>query len=73
MGLASAGLICSIVGIGPVKLFSARKPEVVLRFGTIGATPLFIPVSYLVIVSAGVSAAVWGAVGMESVAVPPSR
>lgn len=62
LALASAGLVCSIAGIALVKAFSEKKPEVALRFGTIGATLLFIPVSYMVIAMADISAAVWGAV-----------
>jgi K(+)-stimulated pyrophosphate-energized sodium pump len=62
LALASLGLVCSIVGIFLVRRFSARKPEVALRIGTIGATVAFIVLSYLVIVATGVSAGVWGAV-----------
>ena len=62
LALASAGLICSIAGIGLVKMFSSKKPDVALRFGTIGATLLFLPISLLVINMSGVSTAVWGAV-----------
>ncbi len=62
LALASVGLLCSIAGIWLVKTFSAKKPEVALRFGTIGATLLFLPLSLLVILIAGVSISVWGAV-----------
>ena len=66
--LASAGLICSLVGIVLVRLMSDREPATALRFGTIGAPILFIGVSYFVITGTGVSADVWmsviaGAVG----------
>jgi K(+)-stimulated pyrophosphate-energized sodium pump len=66
--LASAGLICSLVGIVLVRLMSGREPATALRFGTIGAPILFIGVSYFVITGTGVSADVWmsviaGAVG----------
>ena len=66
--LASAGLICSLVGIVLVHLMSDREPATALRFGTIGAPILFIGVSYFVITGTGVSAEVWmsviaGAVG----------
>lgn len=62
LALASAGLLCSIAGIWLVKTFSAKKPDVALRFGTIGATLLFLPLSLLVITLSGVDIAVWGAV-----------
>ena len=66
--LASAGLICSLVGIVLVRLMSDREPATALRFGTIGSPLLFIGVSYFVITGTGVSADVWmsviaGAVG----------
>jgi len=60
--LASAGLICSIIGIMLVKTFSEKSPEVALRIGTMGAAVLFIGVAYFVIQAVGVSANVWGAV-----------
>ncbi len=60
--LASAGLVCSIIGIMLVKTFSEKSPEVALRIGTMGAAVLFIGVAYFVIQAVGVSANVWGAV-----------
>ncbi|MEE4361666.1 MAG: sodium-translocating pyrophosphatase [Pseudomonadales bacterium] len=57
--LASAGLICSIIGIVIVKLMSGREPATALRFGTIGAPVLFIGVSWYVITQTGVDQAVW--------------
>ncbi len=60
--LASAGLICSIIGIMLVKTFSQKSPEVALRIGTMGAAALFIIAAYFVIQAVGVSANVWGAV-----------
>jgi K(+)-stimulated pyrophosphate-energized sodium pump len=62
LGLASLGLICSILGIQLVRKYSSRSPEVALRIGTIGASVLFIFTSFIVIKLIGVSAAVWGAV-----------
>jgi K(+)-stimulated pyrophosphate-energized sodium pump len=55
-------LICSLLGIALVKMFSQKSPEVALRTGTIGAALLFIIVSYFVIQASGVSPKVWGAV-----------
>lgn len=62
LGLASLGLLCSIMGILLVRKYSAKSPEVALRIGTIGATILFIITSLAVIKMLGVTAAVWGAV-----------
>jgi K(+)-stimulated pyrophosphate-energized sodium pump len=68
LGLASTGLICSVIGIFLVKVFSGKKPDVALRFGTMGATVLFIIAAYFVTQTLGISAKVWqcvllGAVG----------
>lgn len=62
LGLASTGLICSILGIFSIQLFAKQRPEVALRIGTIGSTLLFIAASYFVIESAGISMNVWSAV-----------
>ncbi|MBK8162089.1 MAG: sodium-translocating pyrophosphatase [Gammaproteobacteria bacterium] len=67
LALASAGLICSIMGILLVRQFSARSPEVALRIGTISASILFIIVAYFVVSGVGVAATVWGAVLAGSV------
>jgi K(+)-stimulated pyrophosphate-energized sodium pump len=67
LALASAGLICSIMGILLVRQFSAKSPEVALRIGTIGASILFILVAYFVVSGVGVAATVWGAVLAGSV------
>ncbi|MEQ8482809.1 MAG: sodium-translocating pyrophosphatase [Pseudomonadales bacterium] len=57
--LASAGLVCSVIGIAIVRAMSAREPAVALRFGTIGAPVLFIAVAYFVITGFGLSTAIW--------------
>jgi K(+)-stimulated pyrophosphate-energized sodium pump len=62
LALASAGLICSILGIVMVRLFSAHEPGRALRIGTIGASILFIIAAYGVITVSGVASTVWGAV-----------
>ena len=62
LALASAGLICSIIGIWLVRLFSAKAPDVALRIGTIGATIIFMGASVLVIKLADINIAIWGAV-----------
>ncbi|NBW05139.1 MAG: sodium-translocating pyrophosphatase [Alphaproteobacteria bacterium] len=60
--LASTGLICSLVGILSVKMFSSKSPDVALRFGTIGSSVIFIAAAYFVIQMAGASNGVWTAV-----------
>jgi len=62
LALASIGLLCSIVGIFAVKIFSAKSPEVALRIGTMGASILFIAVAYLLITQLGGTADLWVAV-----------
>ena len=68
LALSSVGLICSIMGIFLVKRMSDKSPEKALRYGTIGATVIFIVAALLVTLFSGVSLAVWwcvvaGAVG----------
>ena len=60
--LASTGLVCSLVGILSVKMFSSKSPDVALRFGTIGSSVIFIAAAYFVIQMAGASNGVWAAV-----------
>ncbi|MCG2635133.1 MAG: sodium-translocating pyrophosphatase [Gammaproteobacteria bacterium] len=62
LALASAGLGCSILGIGLVRMAANQSPEVALRVGTMGSAVLFVVVAYFVVTMTGVSAAVWGAV-----------
>jgi len=68
LALSSVGLLCSIAGIFLVKRMSDKSPEKALRYGTIGATLIFIVAALLVTVMSGVSLSVWtcvvaGAVG----------
>ena len=68
LALASVGLICSILGIFIVKMFSNKAADVALRMGTIGAALLFIMAAYVLMNKMGISTAVWwsvvaGAVG----------
>ena len=65
--LASLGLICSLLGILMVKIFSSISPEMALRFGTIGSALLFIIASYFLVVEMSISVGVWGAVLVGSV------
>ncbi|KPJ96492.1 MAG: potassium transporter [Gammaproteobacteria bacterium SG8_15] len=62
LALASAGIICSILGIILVRMFSTKSPEVALRIGTISAAIIFIIASFFVIQATGVTTSVWGAV-----------
>ena len=62
LALASVGLLCSMAGIGLVKIYSNKSPEVALRIGTIGASIIFIVAAYLLVKNVGVAASVWGAV-----------
>jgi K(+)-stimulated pyrophosphate-energized sodium pump len=62
LALASAGTVCSTVGILIVRRFSGRAPEVALRTGTIGAALLFMAAAFFVIRAAGIAPAVWAAV-----------
>jgi len=65
--LASLGLICSLLGIFTVKIFSTKSPEIALRYGTIGSAALFIVLAYFLIDFVGVSNGVWIAVLVGSV------
>ncbi|MDQ6972102.1 MAG: sodium-translocating pyrophosphatase, partial [Mariprofundaceae bacterium] len=62
LALASAGLICSMLGIVMVRMFSNQDPQLALRIGTIGASVLFIIAAWFVIDTTGIAVGVWGAV-----------
>jgi K(+)-stimulated pyrophosphate-energized sodium pump len=68
LALTSAGLICSMIGILMVKMFSSKNPAEALRIGTIGAALIFIAAAYGVIQFMDIQLNVWwcvvsGAVG----------
>ena len=67
LALASAGIVCSLLGIAIVKVNAAKSPELALRIGTIGATVIFMAVAYGVIKYLDVSTNVWGAVVVGAV------
>ncbi|MDC1375703.1 sodium-translocating pyrophosphatase [bacterium] len=67
LALASLGLICSLLGILTVKIFSSKSAETALRFGTIGSAVIFVITSYFLINFMNVSAGVWVAVLTGSV------
>ncbi|MXZ80162.1 MAG: sodium-translocating pyrophosphatase [Gammaproteobacteria bacterium] len=59
LALASAGILCSIFGVGLVKLNSARSPELALRIGTIGATVVFMAAAFAVVQWMDVNTRIW--------------
>jgi len=68
LALASVGLLCSLGGILIVKKMSDKSPEKALRYGTIGATLIFIVAALAVTNMSDASMSVWwcvvaGAVG----------
>ncbi len=62
LGLASVGLICSIIGIIIVKMFAAKEPATALRIGTFSSAVIFIIAAYFTITALGVDNGVWVAV-----------
>lgn len=62
LGLASVGLIASIIMIGVVRLRSSASPAAALRTGTLGAPVLFIIAAYFLIDYLGLSTNIWWAV-----------
>ena len=62
LALASIGLICSMLGIYFVKLFSSKSAEVAMRVGTMSASILFIITAFILVRVLGASMDVWIAV-----------
>jgi len=62
LALASLGLICSLLGILSVKMFSSKSADVALRFGTIGSSVVFIVAAYYLVAEMGAANGVWVAV-----------
>ena len=62
LGLASVGLLCSLLGILLVKIQSNMAPASALRLGTFSAAVLFIIAAYFVIDILGIALGVWFAV-----------
>ncbi len=67
LALAATGLVCSLLGIGLVKLCSGQAPARALRIGTVSAAVIFVAAAAGVIAQLGVSHAVWLCVLMGSV------
>ena len=62
LGLASVGIVCSMLGILLVKVVSGKSPATALRIGTFSAAVTFIIAAYFVIQALEVSDGVWIAV-----------
>ena len=62
LGLASVGLICSLIGIILVKIQTNMAPASALRLGTFSAAVLFIIAAYFFVDMLGISVGVWAAV-----------
>lgn len=62
LGLASVGIICSLLGILLVKIQSNMAPASALRLGTFSAAVLFMIAAYFVIEGLGIANGVWFAV-----------
>ena len=67
LALASLGIICSLLGILTVKVFSSKSAETALRYGTIGSAVLFVVLSYFLVDLMNVAIGVWIAVLVGSV------
>ena len=67
LALASLGIICSLLGILTVKVFSSKSAETALRYGTIGSALLFVLLSYFLVDLMNVAVGVWIAVLVGSV------
>ena len=62
LALTSTGLLCSLLGILMVRLFTSRAPLEALRMGTTFASVLFIIAAFFVVQSLGVSWKIWACV-----------
>jgi K(+)-stimulated pyrophosphate-energized sodium pump len=62
LALASIGLLCSLAGIGLVKVFSDRQPALALRIGTMGSALLFMAASFGVVNVLDVANGIWWSV-----------
>ena len=67
LALASIGLLCSLAGIGLVKMFSNRQPAAALRIGTMGSALLFMAASFAVVSVLDVANGIWWSVVAGSV------
>lgn len=62
LGLASTGIICSILGILLVKVSAGKSPATALRIGTSSAALIFIIAAYFIIRALDIDIGVWASV-----------
>jgi K(+)-stimulated pyrophosphate-energized sodium pump len=67
LALAATGLVCSMCGIGLVRISAGKQPARALRTGTVGAAILFVTAAAAVIYGLGVDLKVWVCVLMGSI------
>jgi K(+)-stimulated pyrophosphate-energized sodium pump len=67
LALSATGLICSLFGVGLVRVSSGKQPARALRTGTVGAAVLFVAAAAGVIYALGIDLSVWACVLLGSV------
>jgi K(+)-stimulated pyrophosphate-energized sodium pump len=67
LALAATGLLCSLAGIGLVRISAGKEPARALRTGTVGSAVLFVAAAAGVIYGLGVDLKVWVCVLLGSV------
>jgi K(+)-stimulated pyrophosphate-energized sodium pump len=67
LALAATGLLCSLLGIGLVRVSSGKQPARALRTGTVGSAVIFVAAAAGVTYALGVDLSVWVCVLMGSV------
>ena len=67
LALASAGLLCSMLGIVMVRAFSNKAPARALRTGTLSAAVFMIIAAFFIIRALGIQSSVWWCVVAGSV------
>lgn len=59
LAMTSVGILCAMIGIYIVKVFSAKQPAAALRTGTLSAAVLFIIAAFVLISLFGGATAIW--------------
>jgi K(+)-stimulated pyrophosphate-energized sodium pump len=67
LALAATGLLCSLVGVGLVRVSSGKQPARALRTGTVGAAIMFVGAAAAVTYALGIDLSVWTCVLLGSV------
>lgn len=67
LALAATGLLCSLFGIGLVRVSSGNQPARALRTGTVGAAIMFVATAAGVTYALGIDLSVWTCVLLGSV------